>query len=134
MGTLTPEAAAQTLLSALKSGNSNRVGEVLTWKITGDSDPALDEIKQTHVRQMGTFAAELKEFRIQPEDTDGKDKLTIMFEGEGASGHRMNMNIPVAKVGSEWRILGEIENFGRSENGLQVRVSVPFMPPRGFGQ
>jgi hypothetical protein len=129
VGTSTPEAAAQTLLFALKAKNSNRVSEVLTWNVVGEQDQRLQEIQQHHVRLMEQFAGRLKDFSVQPEDAAGKDNLTVRFEGTAASGQRMQAEVPMMRRGGEWLIAGQIENLGSTPNGVKVRVSVPFVGP-----
>jgi hypothetical protein len=128
VGTSTPEAAAQTLLFALKSGDFNRVSEVLTWKVVGEQDPRLQEIQQQHVQFMHRFATKLKDFAVQPEETGG-DSLTMRFEGTGSSGEKMQTKVPLTRRGDEWLIVGEIENLGSTPKGVKVRVSVPFAGP-----
>jgi RNA polymerase sigma factor (sigma-70 family) len=129
VGTRTPEAAAQTLLFALKSKNSNRVSEVLTWNVVGEQDQRLQDIQQHHVRLMERFAGGLKNFTVQPEDAAGKENLTVRFEGTGTSGQRMQAEVPMTRRGDEWLIAGQIENLGSTANGVKVRVSVPFVGP-----
>jgi RNA polymerase sigma factor (sigma-70 family) len=129
VGTRTPEAAAQTLLFALKSKNANRVSEVLTWNVVGEQDPRLQDIQQHHVKIMERFASGLKAFSVQPGDTAGKDNLTVRVEGTGISGQRMQADVPMTRRGEEWLIAGQIENLGSTPNGVKVRVSMPFAGP-----
>lgn len=132
VGARTPEAAAQTLLFALRSGDFNRVSQVLTWNVVGEQDPRLQEIQQRHLDLMHGFASKLKDFTVQPADTGG-DNLTVQFEGTGKSGERMHTEVPMTRHGDEWHIVGQVENLGPSPKGVKVRVSVPFLGPNRGG-
>ena len=130
-GTSTPEASAETLLWALRTGDEHRLREMIQWQVTGTVDAPdvnLDAVERGAIDSMRQAVRGMQGGRISSTEPFGKTGMKIRFEATHTDGKAVSHEIIFARQDTGWKVAVSFLKEDNPAGGSQIRRILPFVP------
>jgi RNA polymerase sigma factor (sigma-70 family) len=102
-GTATPEAAAGTFAWAIKTGNKDKLAEVLVFETAQaamNRAPTVEEVS----RDFQALMSEIEASRLVLTDDTTADQVTFWYQSRFKDGHTMVSPLTLQRVGGSWKV------------------------------
>ena len=101
-GTATPEAAASTFAWAVKTGNTNRLAELLV--VPGEAGTNTEEFIRAMSLILYPAVAKIKASRLISTDTSADGEVTCLFQNQLAGANTEMSPLTLKQVDSNWKV------------------------------
>jgi hypothetical protein len=101
-GTATPEAAASTFAWAVKTGNTNRLAELLV--VPGEAGTNTEELIRAMSLILYPAVAKIKASRLISTDTSADGEVTCLFQNQLAGANTEMSPLTLKQVDSNWKV------------------------------
>lgn len=102
-GNATPQAAATTFAWAVKTGNRDKLAEVLVFE-TSQSDTNRAPAVYDLTKDFQPFMSEIDASRLILTDDDTADQVTFWYQSRFKDGHTLVSPLTLQRVGSSWKV------------------------------
>jgi hypothetical protein len=102
-GNATPEAAADTFAWATRTGNKDRLADVLmfeTDQANTNRAPAVEDV----ARDFQALMSEIDASRLVLTDSSAPDQVTFWYQSRFKDGHTLVSPLTLQHVGNSWRV------------------------------
>ena len=124
-GTSTPEASVETLLWVLRTGDEDRLREMIQWQVTPDVN--LNAVERGTIDSMRQAVGEMQGGRISRTEPLGKNGVKIQFEATQTDGKAVPHEIIFARQDTGWKVTVSFLEEDNPTGGSRIRRIIPFV-------
>jgi hypothetical protein len=102
-GNATSEAAAATFAWAIKTGNMDKLEEVLVYETDQANTNRLPTVEDV-AKDFHVMMSDIEASRLVLTDNSAPDQVTFWYQGRFKNGHTMVSPLTLQRVGNSWRV------------------------------
>jgi len=102
-GNATPEAAAGTFAWAIKTGNADKLAEVLVFE-AGQANTNQAPTVEDVAKDFQSLMSEIDASRLVLTDRSAPDQVTFWYQSRFKDGHTLVSPLTLQHVGNSWRV------------------------------